>query len=494
MKSTPRRRKAKPKLKIQKAKDNFTLFIFGASGSLAKLKLYPAIYELVRENRTPKDFKIVGYARTPMTNKEFRDFFAAAIRKAEKHVDEKALKKLLKNVHYFTGQYDDQADYKRFLRELRSIEKEKNRVRIAYFSVPPSAFDPILKNLGSVNFNTVKGKLRLVVEKPFGYNLGSAKRLRKSLIKHFDRDQIYLLDHYLGKEAVSNLLSLRYANSVLTTLMHRKYVSNIQITAMEDKDIEGRSNYFDNVGILRDMVQSHLLQILAFLTMYAPQEQRTKAVAHEKAKILSSVKITNPKKHVVRGQYQGYTKEKGIPADSQTETYAALKMELNHPLWKGVPIYMRSGKSLKQKWTSVVIEFKPRASQRRHGDLPPNRLVIQLQPFEKIEFFLLTKLGGKTFKFHDLTTGRPIYCSGDCLTEHGRLLLDVISGQQRFFLNFEEIFAAWKVIDPLQKVCNKMRKKHCSLHTYKKGSLGPAAANKLIEADGFEWFYSLPNA
>ena len=486
-----------PKIKLQKAENNFTLFIFGASGSLAKLKLFPAIYELVKEKRMPKNFKVVGYARTEMDNEKFRKFFEKAVRQANREAktptDEQALQRLLKNIHYFTGQYDEEKDYKRFRRELSKIEKSPDRVRIAYFSVPPSAFDKIFECLGKVNFNTRKSPIRLVIEKPFGYNLRSAKKLRRRLLKHFGKDQIFLLDHYLGKEAVGNLLSLRYANSVITTLMNKNFVSNIQITSMEKKDIEGRSNYFDHVGILRDMVQSHLLQILTYLTMFAPKELTTAAVHHEKARILNSIQVKDLKKSVVRGQYQGYRKEKGIPADSQTETYAAIKLFLKHPMWKGVPIYLRSGKSLKQKWTAIIIEFKPRWPQRNHGEnIEPNRLVIQLQPYEKIEFFLLTKLGGKTFQFHDLTTGRPIYCSGDCLTEHGRLLLDVVANKQAHFLNFEEIFAAWKVIDPMQRLCNRMRKKRCKLQTYKKGSLGPSSADKLIHDGGFGWFYSLP--
>lgn len=478
--------------KKQIAENPFTMFIFGASGSLAKLKLFPAIYELAAEGRLKKEFKVVGYARTQMTNEEFRKSFKKSVKKQVKYVDDKVLEKLLKNVFYFAGQYDQKEDYQRFLKGLKKIEREQSRVRIAYFSVPPSAFNPIFKCLGEVNFNTRKSPLRLVIEKPFGYDLKSAKKLKRTLKKYFKPDQIYLLDHYLGKEAVSNLLSLRYANSVLTTLMHNRYVSNIQITAMEEKDIEGRANYFEHVGILRDMVQSHLLQILAYLTMFAPKEQTAKAIHHEKARVLKSIKLKALKKNVVRGQYQGYKKEDGVPADSQTETYAAMKIELKHPLWKDVPIYLRSGKALKQKWTAVVVEFKPRWAQREHGSVEPNRLVIQLQPYEKIEFFLLTKLGGKTFDFHDLTTGRPIYCSGDCLPEHGRLLLEVVAGKQNLFLNFEEIFAAWRVIDPIQKLCNKMHKRKCKIPTYKRGSFGPKAADELMAKDGFEWFYSLP--
>lgn len=481
-------KKASQEIPFQVAKHSFTLVLFGASGSLAKLKLFPALYELEKEKRMPKDYAIMGYARTPMSDAAFRQFFAESIRKQDKNVDEKALQRILKHLHYFTGPYDDLESYKNCLNTLKKIEKDSRRVRMAYFSVPPSVFPDIFKNLAATPWGTRAAPLRLIIEKPFGYDYSSAQALKKSLQKNFKPEQIFLLDHYLGKEAVSNLLSLRYANSILTTLLSHQYVANIQITAMEDKDIEGRSNYFDNVGIVRDMVQSHLLQVLAYLTMYAPKKKTADAIHHEKARILKSIVIRELENSVIRGQYQGYTKEKGIPATSQTETYAALKLFLKHPLWKDVPIYIRSGKSLKQKWTAVVIEFSPRRAQRDTPNLPPNRIVIQIQPYEKIEFHLLTKLGGKTFDFHDLTTGRPIYCSGDCLVEHGRLLLDVISGDQGLFLNFEEIFAAWRVIDPLQKSCDIQRRKHCELHVYKKGSFGPKAADELIESDGFEWF------
>ena len=473
---------------FQIAEANFTLFIFGASGSLARLKLFPALYELQKENRMPKDYKIVGYARTPMTDEAFRKFFEASIRKSEELIDEKALAKLLKNVTYFTGQYNEEADYRRFLKYLRELETDKNRIRMAYFSVPPMAFPDIFKNLGDVNFDTKKAPLRLVIEKPFGTNFSSAKKLKKMLERRFEPDQIYLLDHYLGKEAVSNLLSLRYANSILTSLMHGDYVSNIQISALEKKDIEGRSNYFDHVGIIRDMVQSHLFQILAYLTMFAPRERNAEAIHHEKSRVLDSIRIYDIKNSIVRGQYKNYKKEKGIPPDSQTETFAALKLTMKHPLWRGVPIYIRSGKCLRQKWTGVVIEFKPRWAQKELPHLPPNKIVIQLQPTEKIEFHLLTKLGGKTFDFHPLTTGRPIYCSGDCLVEHGRLLLDVVAGKQGLFLNFEEIFSAWRIVDPLQKLCEKLQKKKKCLTVYDRNTLGPKAADELIRRDGFSWF------
>ncbi len=475
----------------QIAKSNFTLFVYGASGSLAKLKLFPALYELASQKRMPKDYQIIGYARTTMKVEEFKLIFEESVRAAHENIDKDIMKKLLRRVHYFSGKYDSIEDHKSFLNFVRKIEKEKKRVRIAYLSVPPSTFTAIFKSLGKVNFNTRMSRLRLIIEKPFGYDLQSAKKLKRVLYKSFQKEQIYLLDHYLGKEAVSNLLSLRYANSILSALLSKKYVSNIQISALESKDIEGRANYFDNVGILRDMIQSHLLQILAYFTMFAPEEKSSEAIHRGKAKVLKSIRIQA--KNVVRGQYKSYKNEKGVSKDSTTETYAALKLTLNHKLWKGVPIYIRSGKALKAKWTAIVIEFKHGLLQSKQKNIEPNRLLIQLQPFEKIEFHLLTKLGGKTFDFHPIKAAKLIYCSGDCLSEHGRLFLEVVDGRQDLFLNFEEIFAAWRVIDPLQNYCNKMGEISCSPILYKKASLGPKAADLLIEKDGFKWFNAFPS-
>ncbi len=451
------------KTEFQSSAHPFSLVIFGASGSLARLKLFPALYELEAEARLKHDYQIFGFGRSAMTDTEFRDFFEKSVREHVEHVDEQALTKILTKIHYFQGDYDAPADYKK-------LEKSLKYKPIAYLSVPPVTFSSIFKGLSGPRW-------KLVIEKPFGSDLKSAQKLQRELKKYFKEQQIFLLDHYLGKEAVSNLLALRYANSILTDLLHKDFVANIQISALENKDIEGRASYFDQVGILRDMVQSHLLQILAYFTMHAPLQETAAAIQHEKTRLLKMVKI-DPKS-VIRGQYQGYATEKGIAKNSMTETYAALKVSLNHPNWKGVPIYIRSGKALKQKWTSVVVEFKPRGAQRR-GKVEPNRLVIDLQPNEKIEFHLLTKLGGKLFDFHPLTTGRPIYCSGDCLSEHGRLLLSALEGKKDLFLGFDEIMASWRVLDPIQKVCTLFGKNRCKPVIYKKGSLGPK--------DNFKWF------
>lgn len=313
-------------IELKFAKHPFTLIIFGASGSLAKLKLFPALYELAKEKRLPKDYSIVGYARTPMEKEAFQNLFEHAVREHEEHIDEAALADLLKHLSYFSGAYDEDSAYTDFKKFLAKVEPSKKRIRMAYFSVPPSAFTPIFKGLGKADLDTPLAPLRLIIEKPFGYDLKSAKALQKALKNSFKQDQIFLLDHYLGKEAVSNLLSLRYANSILSHLMNAKYVSNIQITAMEDRDIEGRANYFDQVGVLRDMMQSHLFQVLAYLTMNPMVDPTAKAIHREKTRILKSIAL-DPNS-LVKAQYKGYLKEPGIAKNSQTETYAALKLKL----------------------------------------------------------------------------------------------------------------------------------------------------------------------
>lgn len=474
---------------FQIAEHPFTLMIFGASGSLAKLKLFPALYELAKEDRLPEDFSIVGFSRTEMSDQAFRDFFCDSVRENEENVKEEVLQKISQHLFYLSADYSSPASYETLLQKIESTEKKASRVRMAYFSVPPSVFPKIFEGLSQVNFGTSLSKLRLIIEKPFGYNFSSAKELKEQIEQKFSSDQIYLLDHYLGKEGVSNLLSLRYANPVLMHLLDKEKVANVQIVALEDRDIEGRANYFDNVGIMRDMIQSHLLQIAAYFLMDLPLEHTAEAIYREKVKILDSLRFPekDEKEWIVRGQYKGYRETPRVPKDSQTETFAALKLYSMHERWQGTPLYFKSGKALAKKWTAVVIEFKPQTEEK----LPPNRLVIQLQPYEKIEFHLLTKLGGKTFDFHELTTGRPIFCSGDCVSEHARLLLEVISGKQSLFLHFEEIFAAWKVIDPLQNYCQTMQSACSLLQLYEKSSMGPSAADDLLTRDGFSWFYSV---
>lgn len=467
-----------------KAESNFSLVIFGASGSLAKLKIFPSLYQLALEGRMPEDYVIVGYARSHKSNEQFRQEFAEAVGDANDMVDHKILNTLLDRVYYVSGQYDDEADFKKLSEELAAVEKSKDRVRLAYFSIPPSVFDEVICNLGK----TLKQEdtpIRLILEKPFGTDYASAKALKALLTEHFDVEDLYLLDHYLGKEAVFNLLSLRYANSIFSHLIQGKYIANIQITAMESADIEGRAGYFDTVGIFRDMMQSHIFQILAFLGMYIPREFTSDLVHKSKVHLLDNLYFNGDPKNLVRGQYEGYLQEEGVAPDSKAETFAAAKVCIDSANWGEVPIYLRTGKALKQKWTGVVIEFKDHNFQRKlDAEVPANKLLIQLQPQEKIEFYLVTKQGGKEMVFNELVTGKPIFCSGDCLDEHSRLFLEVIRGDHMLFLDFPEIYEAWKVTDP---VIELFKKDEVPLDVYERGGFGPKSADELIQRDGFEW-------
>jgi glucose-6-phosphate 1-dehydrogenase len=464
----------------------FTFILFGASGSLAHLKIFPSLYELFHKDRLPATFRLVGFGRKEITDEAFRDIVRSSIREYVEYSSDSIINKFLASVFYFSGSYDARDSFEALKLKCVSIEKGKPSVRLAYFSVPPAVFTSILENISSVGIGN-DSDLRMILEKPFGYDQGSAHKLKDLLVQHFREEQFYLLDHYLGKEAVTNLLSLRYANTMISALLKKEYISNIQISALELADTEGRAGYFDQVGVLRDMIQSHVLQILATATMPLPSSESAKAIRKEKLHLLRSLHFNDMESSVVRGQYKGYREEQGVADGSLTETFIALKLFIGLSEWKNVPIYLRSGKALASKWTSVVIEFKPHFGQSSDDDFPPNRLIIQLQPDHRIVLHLLTKKGGETFDFNTLQTGNAIVCEGDCLSEHGRLLLDVMLGKKDLFLDFEEIFASWKLIDKVQNLFRSGCEDKIPLELYEKGGWGPSASDALLAGDGHVW-------
>lgn len=467
------------------AEKEFSLIVFGASGALAKEKIFPSLYEMALEGRLEKEYKVFGFARTKMSSEDFRNEFIESVEKKIDRPDMKILRELAENCFYFAGDYGNSQDYSDFLKYVESIElNQKDRVRLAYFSVPPLVFDSIIQGLGKV-FKKSSIPLRLILEKPFGSDLKSAKELKDLINSYFDPSEYYLLDHYLGKEGVFNLLALRYANPIFSFLLQGKYISNIQISALEDAGLENRAGYFDAVGTLKDMIQSHLFQILAFLTMNVPRQFDSDLVHKMKTLALDTMYFDAEKSHVVRAQYEGYKQEKGVLPDSKTETYVVLKLGLDSPEWHNVPIYLRTGKKLAKKWTGVVIEFKPHQNQQKLGIETVNRLLIQIQPQEKVEFYMYTKRSGEELDFVPLTTGKPIYCSGDCTNEHSRLLLEAIRGDKLLFLEFSEIFESWKITD---KVADLFAKDSVALNKYMSKDYGPVEANELLAQDGFEWF------
>lgn len=467
------------------ADKNFSLIVFGASGALAKYKIFPALYELALEGRMPDEYNVFGFARSELSNEDLRQIFRESVEKKYKDFDPKIVEMVAEKIFYFKGEYDVDESYLDFLNFIEGIEGEnEERVRLAYFSVPPVVFEPIVKGLGE-NFKKSFVPIRLILEKPFGDNYESAKDLKNVLTRYFNQDEIYLLDHYLGKEGVFNLLALRYANPIFSYLLQGQNISNIQISALEEVGLEGRAGYFDQVGTLKDMVQSHLFQILAFLTMPIPRQFTTELVHKAKTQLLSSLYFDNEVGDFNRGQYESYLAEDGVDKNSETETFVALKVGLDNEEWGGVPIFLRTGKNLAKKWTGVVIEFKPHKNQEKFGIDNINRLLIQIQPQEKVEFFMYTKRGGDEMEFVPLTTGKPIYCTGDCMSEHGRLLLDVIKGSRLLFLDFPEIYESWRVVDGV-KNCFKSNKS--KLTNYRVNSFGPEEADELIQKYGFEWF------
>lgn len=462
----------------------FVFTIFGASGDLAKVKIFPALYSLAEQKRFPKEFFIFGYSRTAKDDKTFREEISKSIRQAPS-VDEKVLNELLGHCFYFTGQYDQETDFQKFSHQVLEKTQQKQFENIHYLAVPPTAFAPIIQHLAHIR-EVLGNPMKLIIEKPFGSDEKSARSLFHHVSTFFDPENIFLLDHYLGKEAVQTLLVLRYANSILNTLLSGHLIANIQITAFEDIGVENRISYFDQVGIIKDMVQSHLLQLLSLLLMQLPVEQESDSIHREKFSILSALKLRGQKNSLVLGQHKSYLSLPGVKKDSPSPTFAALRLFLDQQEWYQVPIYIRTGKMLKKKHTYVVVEFKKHPFQTNLPDIETNKLILELQPQERLHLKLFTKIGGSQSQFHDLTTSESLACFGDdCLPEHGRLLLNVFQNDHRHFLDFEEIIASWKFTDMLLQFSNT---EQIPVIPYEDFSDGPKQQYDIPKQDGFEWY------
>lgn len=470
-------------MELYKIDKPFILTIFGASGDLAKLKLFPALYSLAEQRRFPKDFYIVGYARTEKSKKQFQKEFTQSIKATlKKGLNKKILNELEKKVHYFTGQYDKKTDFARYRTFLKELTGNNNTTHLAYFSVPPIAFKPIIKGLGETK--VIKNEdLRLILEKPFGEDTESARELFHFVARYFHEDSVFLLDHYLGKSSVQSILSLRHSNRLLNMMMKGPEIDNIQITAAERVGVENRIGYFDKVGTIKDMVQSHLFQVLALISMSIPISENYESLHREKENILSALKFVESKKNITLGQYESYKTQEGVPKSSKTETFAALRLFVDRESWYKVPIYVRTGKKLHEKHTYVVVTIKKFAFQPKEEE--PNRLIFELQPDEKINIRLVNKIGAKSRR-QEVMTSDSIACEGDdCLPEHGLLLLDILKENRINFLSFQEILATWSITD---KIVNYIKKSKIKVEKYADYSEGPKSQHNLTKLDGHEWF------
>ncbi len=468
----------------------FSLVLFGASGHLARIKIFPALYFLALKKRLPEEFSIVGYARTQMDDAQFREQFRSAVLAHVESVNEQVLRSLLDHVFYCSGQYDSVSDFTALAARLSQLERAPS-VRLAYLSIPPQTFPSVINNLcrGGVHRSEAASDFRCIVEKPVGHDEASFLDIKSHLYECFSEQEVFILDHYLGKEAVRNVYYLRYANPVIERILKNTLIGNVQITASETHGLDGRAGYFDHVGTLRDMFQSHLLQMVALLTMRLTEGHSSlKAARLDALRKIYIPPAKDTSKIVLQGQYGpaesilSYRQEEGVAPHSLTPTFAILKVFSRAPRWDGVPFYLRSGKRMRLKETRISIEFQE--TMLIGKEYAKNRLDIILQGEAGLRFHLHTKLGGSEPTFRPLVMEDPLVCFGDCLVEHSLLLLEAINGHKSWFLDPEEVSACWSLIDPIQHALDTAA---VPLYMYAPGTDGPIESDAFIARDGFSW-------
>ncbi|MCL4264469.1 MAG: glucose-6-phosphate dehydrogenase [Anaerolineae bacterium] len=469
-----------------------TILIFGASGDLTRRKLIPALFNSYRKGRLPEQFHIVGFARRPWDDDEFRELLREGMLEfdPEAFTAEKWAEFVL-HITYFQGNLDTPADYADLPDYLAKLENGPVN-RLYYLATAPEFFIPIVQNLGTADMvGEADGWRRLVVEKPFGHDLQSAQELNRAIHAVFAERQVYRIDHYLGKETAQNILYFRFANTIFEPVWNRNYVDNVQITVTESVDVGRRAGYYDQAGVMRDMFQNHLLQLMSLIAMEPPTSFAADAVRNEKAKLLQAIRPL-PLSDTVRAQYAGYLQAEGVADGSQTPTYAALKLHINNWRWQGVPFYLRSGKALARKNTELVVVFqKPphlMFDAIADTDFSSNVLSICIQPDEGIHLRFEAKAPDSTrtdsvdMEFHYKSAFK-----GNSLPDaYERLLLDALRGDASLYTRSDSIEAAWRLIDPVIQGWEQDPEAP-PMVTYDPGSWGPAEAEKLLQRDDCAW-------
>lgn len=466
-----------------------TIVIFGASGDLTQRKLLPALYSLHRKRKLPQETHIIGYARRPYSDEEFRRLMRQGAEQFNGAFSAPTWEEFAANIHYIRGDLDVVGDYARLGGEIGRMEGG-SADRLYYLATGPELFIPIVEGLGQHGLNQGDGRRSIVIEKPFGADLESARALSRSVQRVFTEDQIYRIDHYLGKETAQNILFFRFANTIWEPIWSRNYIDNVQVTVAEQVDVSGRAGYYDKAGVLRDMFQNHLLQLLCLVAMEPPSSFRPDPLRNERYKVLSSIRPIDPAGTVV-AQYDGYLNEDRVAAGSRTPTYAALRLFIDNWRWQGVPFYLRSGKALAGKNTEIIIEFK--CPPLRLFDLPPsehltpNRLSLRIQPDEGIDLSFEAKVPDSRdtetvamdFQYQSLLNGSALPDA------YERLLLDAIQGDASLYIRDDSIELSWKLIDPIIRHWEDTNTG--PLATYPKGARGPVAADVLLAGDGRRW-------
>lgn len=475
-----------------------SIVIFGASGDLTQRKLIPSFFNLFRKRKTPKDFNIVGYGWTPFTHQQFREHLHHGLKEyASYKFTEKEWSLFAQHVYYHQGKYDNQAGFEKLNTYLGTLESGSAN-RLYYMSIPPSLFPAIISNLHATHqLQENGGWRRVVVEKPFGTDLASAKKLNGQIHKVLKEDQVYRIDHYLGKETVQNILFTRFANTIFEPLWNRNYIDSVQITVSEEVGVGHRGGYYDGVGVVRDMFQNHLLQLVTLVAMEPPASFNADALRNEKVKVLSAIQPINGQQaayNTVRAQYRGYRDEMDVKRDSTTPTYAAVRLFINNWRWQGVPFYLRSGKNMAEKQTQIIIRFKepPLAMfpMPPGQKMTPNMLVLYLQPDEGVHLRFEAKAPDTVaetrsvdMEFHYAESFGPTAIP----EAYERLLLDALQGDASLFTRADEAEMAWGLIDPILQAWETDQTPPLSV--YEPRSWGPVEANALLSKDGRKWMH-----
>jgi glucose-6-phosphate 1-dehydrogenase len=486
------------------------MVIFGASGDLTARKLVPALYRLSKEGLLSERFFVMGLARTEMDDNAFRGIMKEAVER-DGIFEERSWEAFAKCLYYRSVDYADAASYEECTEAIK--EKEEKHAtgtnRLIYLSTPPVLYEGIINNIGSTSLTMrapgTKGWIRIVIEKPFGSDLESARKLDGILHRYFREDQIYRIDHYLGKETVQNIVMLRFANAIFEPVWNRRYIDHIQITAAEELGVEKRSGYYERAGVLRDMFQNHMLQLLALAAMEPPASFSSERVRDERVKVLRAIRpvpLDDLGSHLVLGQYGkgsvggvdvcGYLEEDGVGSESKTPTYAAMKLYVDNWRWNGVPFYLRSGKRLARHVSEVAIQFKRVPHMMFQGmideEIGANVLVLRIQPDERVQLFFHTKSPGSKLCLRNVVMDFSYSegYKGLMLMAYERVLLDALTGEDMLFLRSDGVERAWSVLTPILEAVEGGRA-GVPLYTYKAGSWGPGEADSLIEKDNDKW-------
>jgi glucose-6-phosphate 1-dehydrogenase len=487
-------------LQLRRTPDACVLVIFGASGDLAQRKLFPALYSLAFRGLLPEQFAVIGVARTEMSDDEFRAQMKAAVEQYSRdELREDVWETLAEGLRYVATDFADVGGEDRLAQTLTELDAERGTRgnRVYYLATPPSVFAAIVEAVGKRR--TTKGWTRLIVEKPFGHDLASARELQAVIEKYFEEREVFRIDHYLGKETVQNMLALRFANGIFEPIWNRQFVDHVQITVAESIGIEGRAEYYERAGAIRDIFQNHLLQLVAITAMEPPIDFTADSVRNEKVKVLRALHTPGPKS-VVRGQYgrgfiegeevPGYREEPGVDPESTTETYVAAKLYVDNWRWADTPFYVRTGKRLPRRETTIAIQFKraphPPFEELSAEPLRPNVLLVHVQPDEGVSLAIGVKVPGQGMTIR--TVHMDFLYGGAFRTglpeAYERLILDAMLGDATLFTRVDEVEEQWSLVDAIVAAWARERP---AFPNYAAGTWGPTAADELLQRDGRAW-------